>query len=142
MAARSILVPVDGSDYAREGLEYACDEFPDAALILLHVVSFPEATEEDVMTFEEATQWLEREHARATTILEEAARTATVHEDAISSDIRIGSPADAIVDYARSQDVDHIIMGSRGRTDAPDTQLGSVAELVMREAPVLVSVVR
>jgi nucleotide-binding universal stress UspA family protein len=50
-------------------------------------------------------------------------------------------PAAAIVDYARVNRVDHIVIGSRG-SSALRRYLGSVSAVVVAEAPCSVTVVR
>jgi nucleotide-binding universal stress UspA family protein len=49
--------------------------------------------------------------------------------------------ADAIVDYARSNDVDHIVIGSRG-TSMLRRYLGSVSSQVVAQADCSVTVVK
>jgi universal stress protein A len=45
-----------------------------------------------------------------------------------------GGAADAILDYARNEDVDLIVMGTHGRTGMHRVLMGSVAEAVVRHA--------
>jgi nucleotide-binding universal stress UspA family protein len=47
----------------------------------------------------------------------------------------IGSPAAAIVRFAKSQGVDYIVMPTHGRTGLARLLMGSVAEEVVRKAP-------
>ena len=51
-------------------------------------------------------------------------------------------PADAILTYIDDNDVDHVIMGSHGRSGVSRLLLGSVAETVARRSPAPVTVVR
>src|SRR5438105_6268642 len=51
-------------------------------------------------------------------------------------------PADSIVAYARTADIDLIVMGTQGRSAIDRLFLGSVAERVMRTAPCPVLTVR
>lgn len=53
-----------------------------------------------------------------------------------------GSPALAIVDYAREHDIDVIVMGTHGRGALAHLLMGSVAERVVRVAPCPVLTVR
>jgi nucleotide-binding universal stress UspA family protein len=46
-----------------------------------------------------------------------------------------GNPGDAIVDYAKAQGGDLIVMGSHGHTSLSHVLMGSVAEHVLRHAP-------
>jgi nucleotide-binding universal stress UspA family protein len=52
------------------------------------------------------------------------------------------SPAKAIVDYARSEAIDLIVMGTQGRSTISQILVGSVAERVVRTAPCPVLTVR
>jgi nucleotide-binding universal stress UspA family protein len=54
----------------------------------------------------------------------------------------IGRPSRAIVEYAEEHDIDHIVMGSHGRSGVTRILLGSVAETVVRRSPVPVTIVR
>ena len=60
----------------------------------------------------------------------------------VETAIEVGRPAATIVEEARERDVDHIVVGSHGRTGASRILLGSVAETVARRSPVPVTIVR
>lgn len=53
--------------------------------------------------------------------------------------VTLGAPAEKIVDYARENGVDLIVMGTHGRTGLRRALMGSIAESVVRhaECPVL-----
>lgn len=51
-------------------------------------------------------------------------------------------PADAIIEYAKSAQIDLIVMGTHGRTGISHVLMGSVAEHVVRSAPCPVLTVR
>lgn len=53
----------------------------------------------------------------------------------------VGNPAREILSFADDTDVDHVVIGSRGRTGVW-VLLGSVAENVARRASVPVTIVR
>jgi universal stress protein A len=75
-----------------------------------------------------------------------------LHEQLVDSDrsgpptvpaiLTSASPAMAIVDYARDQDIDMIVMGTHGRGALAHLVMGSVAERVVRSAPCPVLTVR
>jgi nucleotide-binding universal stress UspA family protein len=58
-------------------------------------------------------------------------------------EVRTGDPAQAIVEYVRENDVDLVVMASRGRGQeaARPPRFGSVADRVVQESPVPVMVV-
>lgn len=53
----------------------------------------------------------------------------------VTTAIRFGDPAPAIVEYAQSQGIDLIVVGTHGRTGVSRVLLGSVAERVVRSSP-------
>jgi len=57
------------------------------------------------------------------------------------STIREGTPHKQILDYARTNDIDMIIMGTHGRTGLKRALIGSVAEKTVRNSPVPVMMV-
>ena len=136
---RRTLVPMDGSAHSRRGLEHALSEYGDTEVIVLHVVDPIESTESDLSDWQ---LWCERATERANEVFADAQAIADGYGTEVSTATRSGRPKTAIVEYVTEHDVDHVVMGSRGRTDDPAVSLGSVAETVLRRAPVLVTVVR
>lgn len=135
---RHILVPYDGSDQSADALAYALASFPDAGVDLLHVVEpyvgVPgepaDVGSQDARRVEAAETMLA--HAR------------DAHDDAdrIGTATTVGRPVHEILAYTEANGVDQIVLGSRGRDGAARLLLGSVAETVVRRAPVPVTVVR
>lgn len=65
------------------------------------------------------------------------------HPDmAVEVDVSAGEPAKRILSEAARAGVDHIVVGTHGRTGIAHLVLGSVAEKVVREAKVPVLVVK
>jgi nucleotide-binding universal stress UspA family protein len=60
----------------------------------------------------------------------------------VDTTAEVGGPANAIVECAEEESVDHIVTGSHGRSGVTRILLGSVAETVVRRSPVPVTVVR
>jgi nucleotide-binding universal stress UspA family protein len=56
--------------------------------------------------------------------------------------VNVGDPLRQLVDYAASESVDLIVMGTHGRSGVAHLFLGSVAERVVRTAPCPVLTVR
>lgn len=137
---KRVLVPVDDSDYAQRAAELAAELFPGGTLVLLHVVNPAEtgfAAEATIPTFPEG--WYEEAVERAERIFETIGATVDANVD---TEVKVGQPTQTIVEYADDAGVDHIVMGSHGRKGVSRVLLGSVAESVMRRAPVPVTVVR
>ncbi len=138
----SVLVPMDGSEVSEAALEYALETFPDADVTVLHVVevAMPAVSEMGTVVVDETVQRANEQRAESI-----ADRARTVAKDAgFEGELQFvtdaGTPARSIVEYAA--DVDAIVMGSHGRHGASRLLLGSVAETVVRRAPVPVTIVR
>jgi nucleotide-binding universal stress UspA family protein len=138
-----VLVPVDGSQQAEQACELVFEEFPDATLVLLHVINPAEASYgagASMPSFSE--EWYKAEKERAELSFAEIEQQAVEHGVDVEQAVEVGKPAQVIVDYAEEADIDHIVMGSHGREGVSRILLGSVAETVMRRSPVPVTVVR
>jgi nucleotide-binding universal stress UspA family protein len=142
---KRILVPVDGSEQAHEACEFVTREFPDAEMVLLHVINPAEAgysAQASIPSFSE--EWYDQQHAEAEALFEDV--TENVEATGVGLDVTtaidVGKPVAAIVEYAEENDVDQIVMGSHGRSGMSRVLLGSVAETVVRRSPVPVTVVR
>ncbi|WP_254841075.1 universal stress protein [Natronomonas marina] len=138
--SRSVLVGVDGSEQSTGALEYALTEFPDARILALHVIDPVETfgnEEYDSVAMSEVRREVGEE------ICETAAETAaTEYGREIDTRIRMGRPSRIIVSVVEAEDIDHVVVGSHGRTGLARVLLGSVAESVVRRSPVPVTVVR
>ncbi len=141
---RRILVPIDESDRSTTALEFALDTYPEETIVALHVIDpaeYPSGGIEagTVVDFE---RFREEYEARGETLLEGATSLASEADVEIETALETGRPTRTIVSYAEAEDVDHIVMGSHGRTGASRILLGSVAETVTRRSPVPVTIVR
>lgn len=140
--SQRVLVPVDGSERSEAALEYALEEFPDAEITAFHVF---EAGGGDLATFASMTGDLPGEtelEERADEILEDAERTARDRGATIRTERARGRPDRTIVARADEGDFDQVVIGSHGRDGVTRVLFGSVAEKVVRRAPVPVTVVR
>lgn len=139
----SVLIAIDGSDPARKALDHAFKGHPDEELIVLHVLSSPEsASVGEARMYVDWDEVMENQRERAEELFEEAEELATTHGVTIETDTVVGRPDRAIVDYAEEHAVDHVVLGSHGRSGVSRVLLGSIAETVVRRAPVPVTVVR
>ena len=139
-----ILVPLDGSDPSWDAFEFALSEYASPAeFVVLHVINPMEgAYGADAMGGDYWEGWYENAEARAERLFEEARDRAGDRGDALESVYEMGSPAHTIIDYSDEHDIDHIVIGSHGRTGVSRILLGSVAESVVRRAAMPVTVVR
>jgi nucleotide-binding universal stress UspA family protein len=135
-----VLVPVDGSVPSNDALEFALEQFPDAEIAALYVMDPVDGATAWGPTG--ADNWLSAAEERADAALENASATATAAGVEVTTESTVGRPANAIVEYAAENDVDHIVIGSHGRDGISRVLLGSVAETVVRRSPVPVTVAR
>jgi nucleotide-binding universal stress UspA family protein len=142
---RHVLVPVDESDRSQQALEFVFEEYPDATITALHVLDpgdFYAATGIEGGAMANYDEIQKQHETRANTILEDAESRAAEHGVSIETETIVGGVARSVVDYAEDNDVDHVVVGSHGRTGASRILLGSVAETVARRSPVPVTIVR
>ena len=143
--AKHVLVPVDDSDRADQALEFVFREYPDARITALNVLDpadFYAATGIEGGAMANYDQVLENHERRSEGVLERASERAAEHGIEIETDSVLGGVSRSIVEYAEENEVDHVVIGSHGRTGASRILLGSVAEKVARRSPVPVTIVR
>jgi nucleotide-binding universal stress UspA family protein len=124
-----ILVPTDFSAPSEVALAYGreCANRFDAAPHLIHIPENPflRAVVGDQRSLEEArVRWLQD---RVTEADQRRGAVAIVEQS--------DEPASEILRYAKSANIDLIVMGTHGRTGLARVVLGSVAEAVVRDAP-------
>jgi nucleotide-binding universal stress UspA family protein len=137
-----ILVPYDGSEQAKAALEYAEAEHSDDEIVLLHVLDFIEsgynaAPEAALAGYWD--EWYDQAETSGKELLQKAANTV---ENDVETDLVVGRPSRAIIEYIDDNDIDAVVIGSHGRDGLSRILLGSVAETVVRRSPVPVTVVR
>jgi len=140
-----VLVPVDESDRSEDAIDFACQNYPDARITALHVLDpgdFYSATGLEGGALASYDAIKEQQERQSETVLNHARDRADEHGVEIETDQIIGGVSRSIVTYADEHDIDHIVIGSHGRTGASRILLGSVAEAVVRRSPVPVTIVR
>ena len=134
-----ILVPVDGSAYSLKAVETACDlakaQAPASVVLTAVAIQIPE--------LEEGVYIAEKMKAQAEIALTKAKEVAQGKDVTAEVILAIGtSPADAIVQVAKDQQVDLIVIGSRGLAGKTRSFLGSTASQVVTYSPCSVLVVK
>ena len=133
----TILVAFDGSDHAQEAMELACDiasKYESA----LHVIHVPQLTGETIMVGYTAVPVPPTEEAiekAGNEILDKARDVAAKHGlGQPVTKITNGDPARSVVNYAKANDADLIVMGRRGLGDFGAILVGSVTHRVQQLA--------
>jgi nucleotide-binding universal stress UspA family protein len=141
---RRILFPTDFSEYAEDAWPYAvrfAKEF-DAELHLLHVVAPPPALVYTESIVYDPKDLEDSRVADAEVALGRLVGAAQDLELTARSRVCTGVPFHEILEYARGQDIDLIVMATHGRTGLAHALLGSVTEKVVRRAPCPVLTIR
>jgi len=143
---KRILCPTDFSAPSVHALTYACgiaEQF-QADLHILHVLqdfAFPMLTEPTAV-YGLPADFNEKIRASAELALAKLPAPTRIGSADVCRILRHGTPFAEILEYAREQDVDLIVLGTEGRTGLRHALLGSVAEKVVRTAPCPVLTVR
>lgn len=139
-----ILIPVDGSDNALRAVEYAIKsaaalkERPQ--LLLLNVQWNVASGNVKLFINQQTIDDYYREQGMAALQPARAALEAVALP--YQYHISVGTPAEAIVQYADEQGVDQIVMGRQGQGGLQSMLLGSVVNKVLHRAACPVSLVR
>ena len=137
---KKILAPIDFSEYSMEALRGAVElaKDLDGEVHIVHVVAPHFALLEK-----------SREQARETLMLEEAEEElGRIRKDdygnsaQVVTQVLVGPPVPKLVEYAKQQQIDLILLATHGRTGIEHLMIGSVAEKLARYAPCSVLVFR
>ena len=134
-----ILVPVDGSAYSLKAVETACDlaKSQDHALLVLAAVAI------EIPELEEGIYIAEKMKAQAEAALAKAKEVAQCTGLPPHAVLVTGtSPADEIVQLAKNEKADLIVIGGRGLASKTRSFLGSTASQVVTYSPCSVLVVK
>ncbi|MFZ3167295.1 MAG: universal stress protein [Candidatus Methanoperedens sp.] len=132
MAKVEVLLAIDGSESAKKA-EIAALKITKSyniRMAALYVVNVPSTSEQaELIRFGEK-------------VLDEVAEDGKKMGVEVQKILKLGSPADTILNVAKSLNVHTIVMGSEGKKGLKRVLLGSVAENVVRNAQCSVLVAR
>jgi universal stress protein A len=140
---KKILVPLDFSNHSRKALNYAvklAGQFGSEVTVVNVVAPVIYA---EGMVLPAAMENLDRvseEHARSE--LDKVAEDVRSHQVTCDTHVLLGHPSDEIVNFAKKQETDLLLITTHGRTGLQHFLLGSTAERILRHAPCPVMVVR
>jgi len=135
-----ILAAADGSEDSLKALEFAC-ELATRFDAELHIVHVPQGTAADrVMVMGGASIMMhaprEQIEAAGRKLIDSAIEyTKKRGCDRVTTELRAGDPANELVESAKENDVDCIVIGSRGLGAFGSVMLGSVSHKVNNTAP-------
>ena len=143
MQPSHVLVPMDGSPLAQEAFEHALAVF-DCEVTVLNVVSSLDSPLSEGGVLEVDEERLEAAERRSEKLIERASQQAKTVDREIETAVETGDPAEAILAYVDSHDIDQVVMGGHGGEHGRIARrlLGTVTTAVVGDAPVTVTVVR
>lgn len=145
---KKILAPIDFSELSMEAMRGAMELAKDvgAEVHLVHIIA-PHHTFIPLPLATNAEQ--SRELAREAAMLEQAEEELNrIKKDEFGDSKKVltfaevGHPVQKLVDYAKRNEIDLIMLATHGRTGAEHLVIGSVAEKLVRYAPCSVLVYR
>lgn len=139
-----ILVPTDFSVTSKHAFGYAVElnKLFKARMYLTHVLQdFTEFSEYSLSATILPQLYLEFEQ-NATNKLEEMVNTVVPADMHCDTYILHGVPFYELIQFARSEQIDLIVVGSHGRTDLKHVLFGHTAEKIVKKAPCPVLSVR
>lgn len=137
---KHVLVPFDNSEQARHALEYALSEHSGDEITAIHVLD-PAEWGYDTAESGLGKRWHDEAIEKSEAV--EAAAVAMADERGLEVDtvVEDGVPSETVVNYVEENDIDHIVVGSHGRSGARRLLLGSVAEAIARDVSIPVTII-
>jgi nucleotide-binding universal stress UspA family protein len=142
-----ILIPVDGSKMSEHVVKKAAEIGKQFAADLTLFVVIPEDAAFDRIPFPGAsfpyTEDIEKTNEEnAKKVLEQMKKVLEAYPNKVETIYKKGRPSTQIVNYAKDNKYDLIVMGNRGLGAFSRTLLGSVSSKVLDHSPVSVFVIK
>lgn len=145
---KRVLLATDGSDGSLHAARVLGDwmaGLPEARVTVLYVAHVPRSfnlTDEfgNKVTPEVPVDVMIRRSAEP--IIKRTMSAMGLPEERVDFEVQVGEPAEEIVDLARLEAYDMVVVGSRGLSPMKELLLGSVSNRVLHTAPCPVLVVR
>lgn len=135
-----IAVAVDGSDNALRAAKHSiflASYLPDAHLEVIYVADFDKA-KEDYLT----TQSAEGLAVKREQIVQPVVKLAKESQIETKVTILKGNPSKKIISYVNDEQIEQLVIGSRGLNVFQEMVLGSVSHKVMKHAECPVTIVK
>lgn len=141
---KRILLPVDGSEGTARAatVAYELAEITKGKVFIMHVINIGMVHQIATMSDADSLEVLTRYLANGERLLEGYKNAASEFELTVELVLEQGLPSNKIIEFARKERVDIIVMGSHGATGTGHPRLGSSTERVVRKAPCAVLVVK
>jgi nucleotide-binding universal stress UspA family protein len=140
---KRILAPLDGtriSEHIARHIKAIAkgDNLPDVFLLRVLEPTTQISESSDEKTQDRKERGFETARKNLSQIAEDLQKEGIIP----TIDVIEGVPADKILEYIKTKNIDLVIMGTHGRSGVSRLMMGSVAEKVLRQSPVPVLVVK
>lgn len=135
-----IAVAIDGSDNAMRAAKHAivlAQNFPNAQLEVIYVADYNKAKDEHLLS--QSPEGLALQRERKIHPIVELAKEKNVD---VSTKILKGKPSEEIIRYVNNENIDQIVIGSRGLNSFQEMIVGSVSHKVMKHVKCPVTIVK
>lgn len=135
-----IAVAIDGSENALRAAKHAitlAQYLPEAHLEVIYVSDFNKAKDERLLTQSPESLTLKREQ-KVHPILELAKYVGVKTKITMLK----GNPSQEIIKYVNSEEIDQLVIGSRGLNTLQEMVLGSVSHKVMKHVNCPITIVK
>jgi nucleotide-binding universal stress UspA family protein len=145
---KTILVPTDFSEFAENAMLLAAQlaQKVEGKLILLHVIepikSYIGATDGMYINASVEQKYIDYLNENAQIKLQEVAKNIQVQGIQVETAVKLGTIYTAIQEYQTTDEIDLIVMGTRGASGIDEVLIGSNTEKIVRTAQVPVLTVR
>jgi nucleotide-binding universal stress UspA family protein len=145
---KKIMVAVDFSDYSRPTLTFAANlaNIHNAALVVVNVLNQRDLDALQKIELEgvgiSAEKFIARQEVDRAVATDQLCKEVGCLDPQPIKLFRIGVPWFELLAAAKEQQVDLVVIGTKGKSSIPNTLFGSTAEKVFRRCPVPVLFVR
>lgn len=134
-----ILIPTDGSDQAARAVEHGLD-IAEAFGATVHALYVVETEATYILTVGLGDDEMEEYRQFGEETVDKVVEDAKGRGLEARGAVKAGRVSEEIVEYANTNDIDHIVMGKQGR-GAIGKYVGSTAEKVLRMSDIPVTVI-
>jgi len=145
---KNIMAPLDGSELAESVLPHVkafIKGFDISDVVLVRVVE-PDSTsvidDGEVDFINKLLDFDKKRISSAKAYLDGVGEGLTGEKGKPHTAVLFGKPADSLIDYIESNDIDLIVIATHGRSGVTRWLMGSVAEKILRSAKVPIFIVR
>lgn len=138
-----LLVAVDGSEGSMHAVAYAAKRAASGGgKDQIHLVNVQHPMHGSVSTFVGGTQIKDLHQEEGMKSLEQARSTLDSQNVPYEYHVFVGEPAETVARYAAEQGCDEIIVGTRGLSNLSSMLVGSVANKIIHQATVPVTLIK